>query len=71
MPESSLPKTYPLIPSYRVLTFFNCAKIQKIFTQTRKKTTAHLNISHLPAGTYITHINTASGKTERKFVVRK
>ena len=34
-------------------------------------TTAHLNISHLPAGTYIAHINTASGNTERKFVVRK
>ena len=34
-------------------------------------TTVYLNISHLPAGTYIAHINTASGNTERKFVVRK
>ena len=32
-------------------------------------TTVYLNISYLPAGTYIAHINTRMGNTDRKFVV--
>ena len=32
-------------------------------------THADINVRDLPAGTYIAHINTRAGNTERKFVV--
>ena len=34
-------------------------------------THADINVRDLPAGTYIAHINTRAGNTERKFVVKK